>query len=142
MVEVGNDFDRDLVSWWPATALHGEPPDEPDMPQPHDSYFDREMNMYVDFTNFDTCASSNLYRPGFITDLNRAGVACTDGDAAPRSRRGRPERTRNVDRASVGDGRTASPNRSAQAQRYAPTVFPFSRSAVLAFAGAMVAGLA
>jgi len=52
MVEVGNDFDRDLVSWWPASAPLGEPPDEPDMP--HDSYFEREMTMYVDFTNFGT----------------------------------------------------------------------------------------
>ena len=30
-----------------------------------------------------TCASSKFNRPGFIGDMNRAGVACADGDAAP-----------------------------------------------------------
>jgi len=50
MAEVGNDFDVDLVSWWPASAPFGEPPDEPDMP--HDSYFEREMTMYVDYIKF------------------------------------------------------------------------------------------
>jgi hypothetical protein len=90
----------------------------------------------------ESCASSNLNRLGFIGDLNRAGVACADGDAAPTSLRGRPQRIPNVDRASVGNGRTASPNRGAQAERHASSVFPFSRSAVLAFAGAVMAGLA
>ena len=51
-------------------------------------------------------------------------VACADGDAAPSGLRGRPQRTPNVDRASVGNGCAASPNRGAQAQRYASSAFP------------------
>jgi hypothetical protein len=70
------------------------------------------------------CASSNLNRPGIIGDMNPAGVACADGDAAPIGLWGGPQRTPNVDRTSVGDGCAASPNRGARAQRYAPSVFP------------------
>ena len=127
---------------------------DPDVPGAVKQRFDEALEQIrcADELGFDTvwavehhflpCASSNLNRPGFIGDMNRAGVACADGDAAPSSLRGRPQRTPNVDRASVGNGCAASPNRGAQAQRYASSVFPFSRSAVLAFAGAVVAGLA
>jgi hypothetical protein len=58
--------------------------------------------------------------------MNRAGVACADGDATRRGLRGRPQRIPDMDRASVGNGCAASPNRGAQAQRYASSVFRLS----------------
>ncbi len=39
-------FNVDRVKFWKATGQAEEPPDEPDMP--HDTYFSREMNLYVD----------------------------------------------------------------------------------------------
>lgn len=78
----------------------------------------------------------------FVGDLNGAGVACADADGVPRSRQGRPQRIPDADRPDLGNDRAASANRRAQAQRYASSLLPPSRSTVLAIAGTVVAGLA
>jgi hypothetical protein len=51
MASVGRDFDCDRVRWWPAGGTPDEPATEPDMP--HDTYFDREMNLYVDYVTYN-----------------------------------------------------------------------------------------
>lgn len=46
MEHVGEIWETEVTKWWPA-----DDPTEPDMP--HDTYFTREMPLYVDFVDYD-----------------------------------------------------------------------------------------
>jgi len=48
MLQVKGVWDAEIIRWWPSPGLESG---EPDMP--HDSYFSREMPLYVDFIDYD-----------------------------------------------------------------------------------------
>ena len=48
LAHVGEIWEVEVTQWWPAGSEYSE---EPDMP--HDTYFDRELPLYVDFGDFD-----------------------------------------------------------------------------------------